>query len=56
MSPEQRQDVTQRVLRARIRLALQQPFLATAVMRLPVREVYELAWCPTAAMPMLLAM
>ena len=36
MSPEQREQVRQRMLRARIRLALQQPFLATALMRLPV--------------------
>ena len=41
--------VRQRVLRARIRLALQQPFLATALMRLPVREVPDASWCPTAA-------
>ena len=42
-------DVAQRVLRARIRLSLQQPFLASAVMRLPVRSVSGAAWCPTAA-------
>ena len=41
--------VAQRVLRARIRLALSQPFLATALMRLPVREVAQTRWCPTAA-------
>jgi len=41
--------VRQRMLRARIRLALQQPFLATALMRLPVREVDEASWCRTAA-------
>lgn len=49
MSPEQREQVRQRMLRARIRLALQQPFLATALMRLPVREVDEASWCRTAA-------
>ena len=41
LSLEQREQVAQRVLRARIRLALQQPFLATALMRLPLREVED---------------
>jgi predicted metal-dependent peptidase len=49
LSPEQREQVGQRVLRARIRLSLQQPFLATALMRLPLREVDGASWCPTAA-------
>ena len=49
LSLEQREQVGQRVLRARIRLALQQPFLATALMRLPLREVEGASWCPTAA-------
>lgn len=42
-------DIAQRVLRARIRLSLQQPFLASAVMRLPVRSAPGAVWCPTAA-------
>jgi predicted metal-dependent peptidase len=49
LSLEQREQVSQRVLRARIRLALQQPFLASALMRLPLREVESASWCPTAA-------
>ena len=49
LGAEQRALVAQRVLRARVRLALAQPFLATSVMRLPVREVAGMAWCPTAA-------
>ena len=48
-TPELRARVGERVLRARIRLALSQPFLATALMRLPVREVTNSAWCQTAA-------
>lgn len=39
----------QRLLRARIRLALMQPFLASAVMRLPLRAMEGLSWCKTAA-------
>lgn len=49
LGAEQRALVAQRVLRARVRLALAQPFLATSVMRLPVREVAGMAWCSTAA-------
>jgi predicted metal-dependent peptidase len=41
--------INQRVLRARIRLSLQQPFLASALMRLPVRAVPDSDWCRTAA-------
>ena len=41
--------VAQRVLRARVRLALQQPFLASALMRLPLRAAPDMPWCPTAA-------
>ena len=47
--PPDRVRVAQRVLRARIRLALSHPFLATSVMRLPVREVVKVPWCRTAA-------
>ena len=49
LTPEQREQVRQRMLRARIRLALMQPFLATALMRLPVRELDDASWCRTAA-------
>lgn len=48
-TPELRARVAERVLRGRIRLALSQPFLATALMRLPVREVTQSSWCTTAA-------
>ncbi len=41
--------VGSRLLRARIRLALSQPFLATALMRLPFLEVSEASWCQTMA-------
>ena len=41
--------VEQRVLAARVRLALAQPFLATSVMRLPIRPVPADSWCVTAA-------
>ena len=44
-----RRAIGERLLRCRIRLALQQPFLASALMRLPVREAYEMSWCKTAA-------
>ncbi len=49
MSAASRDAVRQRVLRARIRLTLAQPFLASAVMRLPVLDVLGLSWCDTAA-------
>ncbi len=49
MSVASRDAVRQRVLRARIRLTLAQPFLASAVMRLPVLDVSGLSWCDTAA-------
>jgi predicted metal-dependent peptidase len=49
VTPELRARVAERVLRSRIRLALSQPFLATALMRLPVREVAQSSWCATAA-------
>ena len=44
MSAASRDAVRQRVLRARIRLTLAQPFLASAVMRLPVLDVSGLSW------------
>jgi len=42
-------EVAQRVTRARIRLALRQPFLASALMQLPVVAVPWASWCPTMA-------
>ena len=48
-SAEVRAQVGPRLLRARIRLALSQPFLATALMRLPFREVVDSSWCRTMA-------
>jgi predicted metal-dependent peptidase len=49
LSKQALQEIYQRVLRARIRLSMQQPFLASAVMRLPVRPVSGAPWCRTAA-------
>ena len=49
LSGQALQEVYERVLRARIRLSMQQPFLASAVMRLPVRPVTDASWCRTAA-------
>ncbi len=49
LSAKALQEVYERVLRARIRLSMQQPFLASAVMRLPVRPVPGTSWCRTAA-------
>ncbi len=42
-------EIAQRMLRARIRLSMEQPFLASALMRLPIRPVQGAAWCRTAA-------
>lgn len=42
-------DAEHRLLRARIQLALQQPFLASALMRLPLRECAGVSWCQTMA-------
>lgn len=41
--------VALQVQRARIRLALSKPFLASAVLRLPLVPVLGSRWCPTAA-------
>lgn len=49
ISVEELANVGARILRARIRLALSQPFLASALMRLPLREVAESSWCQTMA-------
>lgn len=42
-------ELSSRVTRARIRLALRQPFLASALMRLPIVSVGPMSWCPTMA-------
>lgn len=39
--------VEQRILKARIRLSLKHPFLAAAVMRLPIKDATNMAWCET---------
>ncbi len=44
-----RDQIGPRLLRARIRLALSHPFFATALMRLPLREISDATWCPTMA-------
>ncbi len=41
--------VNDRLMRARVRLALSHPFLAAAVMRLPLRAAPRQSWCATAA-------
>ncbi len=45
----QRSAFVQRLLKARIQLAMQQPFLASSLMRLPFRECSGMSWCPTMA-------
>lgn len=47
--PVDKQIIAERVLQARIQLALRQPFLASALMRLPVRAIDGFSWCPTMA-------
>ena len=42
-------DVESKVLKARIALALRQPFLASAIMRLPIKDATLYSWCPTMA-------
>jgi predicted metal-dependent peptidase len=49
MQPSSRDELTARVTRARIRLALRQPFLASALMRLPLVQVDSMSWCTTMA-------
>ena len=39
--------IEQRVLKARIRLSLKQPFLAALVMRLPIKDASDMPWCET---------
>jgi hypothetical protein len=38
-----------RVKRGQLQLMLQQPFLASAVARLPMSDETDSGWCPTAA-------
>jgi predicted metal-dependent peptidase len=42
-------DVHSRLLKARIQLSLRQPFLASALMRLPIKDVTGMSWCRTMA-------
>ena len=42
-------DVKNKVLKARIALALRQPFLASAIMRLPIKDASAYSWCKTMA-------
>lgn len=42
-------ELRSRLTKARIALALDQPFLASAAMRLPFKECLGLTWCPTMA-------
>ena len=49
MAISSRADIAERVLRARIQLALDQPFLASAVLHLPMRECAGVSWCRTMA-------
>ena len=49
MPPSSPNEAGERLLRARITLALRQPFLASALMRLPLRDATDRAWCTTMA-------
>jgi predicted metal-dependent peptidase len=40
-------EVEQKILKARIALSLRQPFLASAIMRLPIKNATSFAWCKT---------
>lgn len=42
-------DVLNKILKARIALALRQPFLASAIMRLPIKDATNYGWCQTMA-------
>jgi predicted metal-dependent peptidase len=41
------ESIEQRILKARIRLSLKQPFLAASVMRLPLKDASDMPWCET---------
>ena len=49
MQPSLRSDSHDRLLKARIGLAIRQPFLASALMRLPFYAINSVSWCPTMA-------
>jgi len=40
-------DIEKSILKARIALSLRQPFLASAIMRLPIRDATSFGWCKT---------
>jgi predicted metal-dependent peptidase len=42
-------EIEQSVLKARIALSLRQPFLASAIMRLPIKDATVYGWCKTMA-------
>ena len=42
-------DVEKKILTARIALSLRQPFLASAIMRLPIKDATVYSWCQTMA-------
>lgn len=42
-------DVERSILKARITLSLRQPFLASAIMRLPIKDATAFNWCKTMA-------
>ena len=42
-------DVEKKILKARIALSLRQPFLASAIMRLPIKDATVYSWCQTMA-------
>jgi predicted metal-dependent peptidase len=42
-------EVENKILKARIALALRQPFLASAIMRLPIKDATLYTWCQTMA-------
>jgi predicted metal-dependent peptidase len=48
-TPVDHELIRERLMRARVRLALSHPFLAAAVMRLPLRPASQQTWCATAA-------
>lgn len=43
------ESIQHRILKARIRLSLKQPFLAASVMRLPLKDASDMPWCETMA-------
>jgi len=49
MQPSLPSNSHERLLKARIGLAIRQPFLASALMRLPFYSANNISWCPTMA-------